>query len=258
MTRHITFDGIENFRDFGGYATAGGQALRAGRLYRSGHHARASDRDLETLAGLGISVIVDLRRPNERERDPSRRWPGFDGRVIDSDAEQEKTVEWLAFLAASDLSIEALRRYMLDYYRAAPNDPRYVDLYSRYFHALADSEGPVLVHCAAGKDRTGVICALTHHVAGVHDDDIMADYLLTNDPARIEARVAVVGPLIHEATGRMPSDEAVRYAISVDAEFLAESFAAMHDGFGSVDGYLEQALGMKPALREAIHDRLLG
>ena len=178
--------------------------------------------------------------------------------MIDSDAEQEKTVEWLAFLAASDLSIDAFRQYMLDYYRAAPNEARYVDLYSRYFHALAHSEGPVLVHCAAGKDRTGVICALTHHMAGVHDDDIMADYLLTNDPARIEARVAVVGPLIHEATGRMPSDEAVRYAISVDAEFLAESFAAMHDGFGSVDGYLEQALGLKPALREAIHDRLLG
>jgi protein-tyrosine phosphatase len=258
MTRHIVFEGIENFRDFGGYATTCGRGLKTGRLYRSGHHARASDRDLEKLAGLDISVIVDLRRPNERARDPSRRWTGFDGRVIDSDAEQEMTVEWLEFLGSSDLSLAAFRRYMLDYYRAAPTDPRYIDLYSRYFRALAETQGPVLVHCAAGKDRTGVVCALTHHMAGVHDDDIVHDYLLTNDPARIEARAAVVGELIREATGRTPSDEAVRYAISVDAEFLTESFAAMRERFGSVDGYLETALGLKPAVREAIHNRLLG
>jgi protein tyrosine/serine phosphatase len=258
MTRHLSFEGIENFRDFGGYATAGGRALKAGRLFRSGHHARASDADLETLAGLGIAVIVDLRRPEERARDPSRRWPGFAGTVIASEAQQEKMVEWLTFLAASDLSIAAFRRYMLDYYRAAPTEPRYLDLYSRYFRALADSDGPVLVHCAAGKDRTGVLCALTHHMAGVHDDDITVDYLLTNDPERIEARLGVVGPLIREATGRTPSDEAIRYAISVDAEFLAEAFAAMREDFGSLDGYLDRALGLTPARREAICQRLLG
>ena len=257
MTRHIAFEGIENFRDFGGYATACGRGLRTGRLFRSGHHARASEADLQRLAGLGISVIVDLRRPDERQRDPNRRWQGFGAQVIENDAEQEHVVEWLQFLAASDLSIAAFRRYMLDYYRAAPTDPRYADLYSRYFHALAESEGPVLVHCAAGKDRTGVICALTHHMAGVHDDDIVADYLLTNDPARVEARAAVVGPLIREATGRTPTDAAVRYAISVDAEFLDETFAALRERFGSVDGYLETALGLTPPLRARIHDRLL-
>ncbi|THD77902.1 MAG: tyrosine-protein phosphatase [Phenylobacterium sp.] len=258
MTRHIAFEGIENFRDFGGYGTACGRGLKAGRLYRSGHHARASEADLARLKDLGLSLIVDLRRPNERERDPSRRWAGFGATVIDSDAEQERTVEWMEFLRDSDLSIEAFRRYMLNYYRAAPTDPRYVDLYSRYFLALAESDGPVLVHCAAGKDRTGVICALTHHLAGVHDDDIMADYLLTNDPARIAARSETVGGLIFEATGRRPTEAAVAYAISVDAEFLAESFAAMRERFGSVDGYLDAGLGLTPALRERLHERLLG
>jgi protein tyrosine/serine phosphatase len=258
MTRQIAFEGIENFRDFGGYATACGRGLKSGRLYRSGHHARASEADVARLKALGIGVVVDLRRPNERERDPSPHRERLGAEVIVSDAEQEHTVEWLEFLKDSDLSIAAFRRYMLDYYRAAPTDPRYADLYARYFRALAAAEGPVLVHCAAGKDRTGVICALTQHLAGVHADDIMADYLLTNDPARIAARTEVVGELIFEATGRRPTDAAVAYAIGVDAEFLDESFAAMRDRFGSVDGYLEGALGLDGAMRTRLHDRLLG
>jgi protein tyrosine/serine phosphatase len=257
MTRHIAFEGIENFRDFGGYATACGRGMKPGRLYRSGHHARASAADVARLKALGISVVVDLRRPDERARDPSPHGERFGAEVILSGAEQEHTVEWLEFLKGSDLSVGALRRYMLDYYRAAPNDPRYVDLYSRYFRALAAADGAVLVHCAAGKDRTGVICALTQHLAGVGQDDIVADYLATNDPARIAARAEVVGELIFEATGRRASDEAVAYAIGVDAEFLDEAFAAIRHRYGSVDAYLEQALRLDAHLRERLHERLL-
>lgn len=257
MTRATAFEGIDNFRDFGGYATACGRRLKTGRLFRSGHHARASDADLEALAALGISVIVDLRRSNERERDQSRRWGGFAGQVIDSDIGQETADEWQAFIVRSDLTPASFRRYMRDYYQAAPTEPRHVDLYRRYFKALADADGAVLVHCTAGKDRTGVICALTHHMAGVHDDDIVHDYLLTNDPARIEARVGVVQQAISELTGRTPTEEAVRVAIRVEPEYLTRAFEVMRERYGSIDGYLEQALGLGPDLRERIHAKVL-
>jgi protein tyrosine/serine phosphatase len=258
MIRRIAFDGIENFRDFGGYDTASGRGLRTGVLYRSGHHATASDADLDRLAELGIRTIVDLRRPNEREQNPSRRWPGFAAVVVDNDLAQEHMMEWLEFVAGSDLTEASFRGYMLDYYRAAPFHTRYVDLYSRYFRALAEAEGAVLVHCAAGKDRTGVICALTHHVAGVHPDDIVADYLLTNDPVRIAARAEMLKPMIQEHAGRTISDAALRYAIGVEAEFLDASFTAMRERHGSIDGYLEEGLGLGPELRERIHERILG
>jgi protein tyrosine/serine phosphatase len=258
MTRGIAFDGIDNFRDFGGYATTSGLGLKRGVLYRSGHHAAASDADLARLAALGIGVIVDLRRPNERQQQPSRRWPGFAAAVVDNDLAQEHMIEWLEFLAGSDLSVASFRSYMLDYYKAAPFHARYVDLYSRYFRALAETDGAILVHCAAGKDRTGVICALTHHLAGVHPDDIVADYLLTNDPVRIAARAEMLKPIIHEHTGRLISDAALRYAIGVEAEFLDASFAAMRERHGSIDGYLEARLGLGPELRERIHARVLG
>jgi protein tyrosine/serine phosphatase len=256
MTRHIAFEAIENFRDFGDYP-AGGRRLKRGLLYRSAHHGRASEADLAALAGLGLSVIVDLRRSNEREREPCRRWSGFSAQVIENDIGQDQADEWHAFLARSDLSEASFREYMLDYYRAAPLTPRLLDLYSRYFRALAATDGPVLVHCAAGKDRTGILCALTHHLAGVHDDDIVHDYLLTNDPARMAVRLPVLRQIIHEETGRLPSEAAVRVAMSVEAEYLELAFAVMREAHGSVDGYLDQALGLDGPLRERIHDRLL-
>src|SRR5690349_10781530 len=73
MTRHIDFDGIENFRDFGGYDTSHGRPLKRGLLYRSANHAYASDADLERMRGLGLAAIIDLRRAAERAREPSKR-----------------------------------------------------------------------------------------------------------------------------------------------------------------------------------------
>jgi protein tyrosine/serine phosphatase len=256
MTRRIPFEGIDNFRDFGGY-TAGARQLKRGLLYRSAHQAMATDADLARLAAMGFSTIVDLRRANEREKNPSRRWDGFTAQVIENDIGQDSVDEWAAFIVTSDLTVQSFHSYMVDYYRHAPFQARHIDLYRRYFRALAESEGPILVHCAAGKDRTGIICALTHHVAGVHDDDIQADYLLTNDEERLTARLPMIREVIREATGRVATDEALMTAMRVEPEYLAESFRVMREAHGSLDGYLDQVLGLDADLRGRLHDRLL-
>ena len=80
-------------------------------------------------------------------------------------------------MAGWDMKAESYRQFLLRYYEEAPHLPRLVDLFTRYFETLATSDGAVIVHCAAGKDRTGLAVALTHHIAGVHRDDIIADYL---------------------------------------------------------------------------------
>jgi protein tyrosine/serine phosphatase len=177
--------------------------------------------------------------------------------VIENDIGQDSEDEWATFIAGSDLTVASFRNYMLDYYRHAPFQRRHIDLYRRYFQALVESEGAVLVHCAAGKDRTGIICALTHHVAGVHDDDIQADYLLTNEPERLTARLPLIREAVREATGRVASDETLMTAMRVEAEYLAEAFAAMREANGSLDGYLDDVLGLDAALRARIHERIL-
>ena len=145
---------------------------------------------------------------------------------------------------------------MLDY-RHAPFQRRHIDLYQRYFRALAESEGPILVHCAAGKDRTGIICALTHHVAGVNADDIVADYLLTNDPERLTNRLPMIRQVVLDAAGRVADDAALMTAMRVEAEYLDEAFAAMVEQNGSLDRYLDDVLRLDPGLRGRLHERLL-
>jgi len=83
-----TFDGLTNFRDFGGYS-AGDRRMVTGRFFRSANHALASDADLARLAAMGIAAVVDLRRPVERERSPSRRWEGFAASVVENDDHDE-------------------------------------------------------------------------------------------------------------------------------------------------------------------------
>ena len=87
MTRHLALEGVDNFRDYGDYPAAGGRRLKRGVLYRSAAHSKATDADLEALAALGIAVVVDLRRTEERQREPSRRPAGFAGTVIVADGE---------------------------------------------------------------------------------------------------------------------------------------------------------------------------
>jgi protein-tyrosine phosphatase len=255
--RHLPFEGVENFRDYGGYATASGRRLKHGVLYRSAAHSRATDADLEKIAALKLAAIVDLRRKNEREREPSRRHPQFSGQVIYTDAGDVGEDPWQLFMRQSDLSAEAFRNYMYDYYDEAPFVDRHVDLYSRYFKVLADAEGPVLIHCAAGKDRTGILAALTHHVAGVSDADILADFLLTNNPQRLATRLPLVMEAMTEATGRTPTEGAVMVAMSVEPAYLERAFAAMKARYGSTDDYLRQALGVDARLRERLEARLL-
>lgn len=256
--RILKLEGVVNFRDYGDYATAAGRRIHSGRLYRSAHHGRATDADLEAIAGLGIAVVVDLRRPNERMREPSRRHAGFAAQVIETDVGDANEDPWWDFVRASDLSEQAFRDYLRGYYEAAPFEPRLAGLYARYFAALAGTEGAVLIHCAAGKDRTGILAALTHHLIGVHPDDIVADYLLTNEAIGFEQRMPLMMQAIAEGAGRAPSEAAVKVAMGVDEAFLDAALGAIKARHGDIDAYLKDALGVDSAMRAKVEARLVG
>jgi protein tyrosine/serine phosphatase len=256
MTRHIDFDGIENFRDFGGYDTSFGRPVKRELLYRSANHAYATDADLARMADLGLAAIVDLRRTEERKREPSKRWPGFGAAVVENDILSDHG-DWVDMMKGVDVDAAWFFADGLGYYRRAPFEPRHIDLFTRYFQTLADADGAIVVHCAAGKDRTGLICALTHHVLGVHPDDIMADYLLTNDEARMARKMAFLGPWLRDTAGKIVDDAALRVAVSVNPAYLETAFAAIREAHGSLDGYLTDVLGVDQPLRERLQARLL-
>lgn len=253
LDRLVAFEGVGNFRDFGGYEASGGR-LRDGLLYRSAHLGHASDADLARLATYGIRTVVDLRRAVEREVEPCRRWDAFAARVIENDMEE-------AFVHPSPgfpmhLDVPAHRARSRAFYGRAPYEERHVDLFRRYFQALATADGPVLIHCASGKDRTGLLVALTHRLAGVGDDDVMADFLATN--AILGPRLAGLRKLAETAAGRPVDDEELLGRVTVSPDYLEASFAAMAERSGSVDGYLEHALGLDAPIRRTLLDRLVG
>lgn len=252
------FQFVRNFRDCGGFPTADGRAMRKGRLYRSAQHHEASDSDLVTLATLGITDIVDLRRPNEREKYPSRRWPDFKARVVEhAGVDGMELPPHLAAFADAGQSGEAAKAAMLEIYRGFAVDPMITDLYRDYFRTLADAKGAVLVHCAAGKDRTGLIVALTQYLAGVKREDILAHYLETNRSDYVTP-ATIAGMRAYSAQeGRPFCDDAIMAVLTVTPEYLDAALAEIESRHGSVDAYLSNAIGVTPQLREKIVERLV-
>jgi len=252
--RVAQLQGVRNFRDFGGYR-AGDGAVRRRLLFRSAHFAEATDADAAQLDGLGVRVIVDLRRPQERAFQPSR-WPG--GGDIAILADQEGPVDvgdppHIAFLRQPDLSAEAVDRFMIELYQAFPFEGRHRRLYGDYFRALADGDGASVVHCAAGKDRTGLICALVLAELGVHQDDVLEDYLLTNTVGLVDGRAEQVRAMIEQHLGRSLDRDALLPMLGVRPAFLDAALTAI----GDVDQYLEQALGIDADTRRRLKDRLI-
>jgi protein-tyrosine phosphatase len=181
--RLISFDRVLNFRDFGGWDTADGAKVARGKIYRSASFQDATEGDIAKLNAMGLRFLVDLRRREERAHDPSR-WSTETCRVIfdDGGAAGSSLPPHLQVLLNGEITPEAMRDYMINLYRDIPFDPRLVGLYRSWFSELAEG-GAGVVHCAAGKDRTGIGCALTLLALGVDEEAVFADYEFTNHAA---------------------------------------------------------------------------
>ncbi len=256
MTRILALEGVENFRDYGDYPSASGGRMAKGRFWRSAHHGKATAADLSAIGALDLAVVVDLRRPKERDAEPTPRPSGFRAQVIDCDFGDQAEAPHVAFLRETDLTPDSVRAFFADYYAKAPFEPRHVELFRQYFQAIDAMDGAVLIHCTAGKDRTGLLATLTHHVLGVHHDDAVADYLLTNEAARLEARAPMVAKALEQSLGKAPSDVAVRAFLGVEAAYLEKALTTIAAERGSMEAYLAE-LGVDAAMTDRLRARFL-
>lgn len=261
--RIVRLEGVNNFRDYGGWRAADGARVATGKLFRSAHLGRATPSDLAQMAALGIATVTDLRRTSEQEEQPSA-WIGkLDLAVLEErdppgDAPVPGTLApHQIALVAGNFQAEAMRRMMVSVYRELAYDPRHMALFRRYFTVLADGEGAMLIHCAAGKDRTGVLAHLTHHLLGVHPDDAMEDFLLTNVAGNTAERLPAVQRRMEQTYGRDIGLPALEVMLSVEPEYIAEFRKALTERSGSLDGYLADVLGIDAAKRDRIRGRLL-
>lgn len=254
MTRHIPLEGIHNFRRFGGYTGHDGQIV-ADTLYRSGQFSRASDKDREFLGGLNVRTVADLRRPKEREREPSF-WVDEDGvHVLESRHAGAAEPPHLVFLRESELTFDSIRAFMTSTYRRLPFDEGNQSIFKGGFERLATSEPDhgFVVHCAAGKDRTGIFCALLLLELGVHQDEVYADYLMTNEVVDFDAILPGFIKRIREELGREIGVEELKAFMGVDEQYLDAALSEI----GDRRRYLTEALGLDIDQINALQSRLL-
>lgn len=254
-SRVIEFDGIHNFRDYGGYRARAGQLVR-GRLWRSGQHAGASAADLARVRELGIATVIDLRGDSERAAFPCLRHEDFAGTVLFHPGETASLQGQAAHAEAADAirTPDDARDRMIRLYRGMPFREVLIGTFRLYGEALASRDGASLLHCLAGKDRTGLGVALIHHLLGVHHDDLVADYLLTNSAGNIEARIAAQS---HSLSDMGLSEAAMRVVLGVEPVYLDTAFAAIAERHGSVEAYAQTVLGIGPEHIAAMEARLV-
>ncbi|WP_189169358.1 tyrosine-protein phosphatase [Pilimelia anulata] len=239
--RRLTFSALFNFRDLGGYRTGGGHTVRWRRLFRSDSLHRLTLADAAAFDALGIRTVIDLRRVTEVDRDG--RVPGHD-RFAYHHIEPMHEL-WEATPPPTDGTGHA--RWLAD---------RYLDLardgaggIAAALAVIADPDSaPVTVHCVAGKDRTGVVCAVALALLGVADDEIAVDYALS-----AEATTDLLA-WVAETGAELPDLPPAYFASPAEAMrlFLAELRAA----YGSVEAYA-RAAGLAPAQLAALRGHLL-
>ena len=250
--RVISVPGVHNCRDYGDYPLKDGGRLARGVLFRSGELSNATAAGFTAIGALGLGSVFDLRGVAERREAPVQYPPDF-APVFFSDGEtaHENTAPH------RDPSLRALdadgaRRRMRWAYNSMPFRPALMEMYARHFEALAKTKGATLIFCAAGKDRTGLAVALLHFSMGVHQDDLLQDYLLTNTVGDVEARIDAIRHDLNTRFAAQLSEEAVRVVTSVEADYLDLSFRAITERFGSIEDYLRNGLGVTASVREAI------
>ncbi len=152
----------------------------------------------------------------------------------------------------------AMREEFASRYEDLPFRPHLRQVYADYLDGLAESDGASLVFCTAGKDRTGFIVAVLQTLLGLHPDDVMGEYLLTNAAPDSDAQIEKLRGQIEERFGEGLTEEAIQVVTRVDPIFLKRAFGAVTAKFGSIEAYAWHALDCPPDKVANLRSRLVG
>jgi protein-tyrosine phosphatase len=241
--RRVMFEAVHNFRDLGGYPTSVGGVTRWNVLYRADGLHRLTVDDLKMFDDLGVGTVVDLRTDLELEQHGT--FPHTDTSVdfhhvpvIDATWNHEAMPD----LGDVDFLVWAYRSML------SAGSARFADA----IEILADVDGPAVFHCAAGKDRTGLLAALVLGLLGVPDEVIVADYALTQaGMERMRAWAEHAEPEMYARWLTMPAAHA-----AAEPEAMARLLADLRAAHGTVRAYV-RSLGVPTAALDALEAELL-
>jgi len=257
--RQPALEGARNFRDLGGYRSLDGRRVRWGQLYRSGALADLTVAGQEQVAALGIRTALDFRSPAERRREPSP-WDVGSVATLHWDYDFGDVSLRGILAASSDFSVAGMRAAMLELYRRLPD--LFAAPYAGLFEQLAHGQLPLVFHCAAGKDRTGVAAALVLASLEIPHATIISDYTLTNTAIDLETVLArrwrnSIGVANDHAHLSQITPEVRRPLLEARPEYLQAALEQMQSAHGSLQGYLAERLGVSTEALREIRARLL-
>jgi protein-tyrosine phosphatase len=241
-SRHLNLAGASNFRDLGGYRASDGRKVRWRQIFRSNHLGHITEADIEILRGLDIRSAFDFRGTEERVAalcalsEIAVHSLPIEPTVVA--ALRARLAEGVA-LSSTD-AVDVMRDSYRNYVRY--NTPSFRALFAN----LLEDHAPLVIHCTAGKDRTGFACALILHTLGVPDDVITEDYLLTNRFYRREPSASTDLP-----------DEVRQVLGTVETSFLAAAYDAIRADYGDLESYFGVGLGLGSRERAMLQARYL-
>ena len=250
----IELQGVKNARDLGGIPVGEGRMVAPGLLYRGGPLTGATVADRAMLFDqLGIRCVIDLRTGWEREAKPDIQEPGVENLHIPFFDLDIVGIEYTR-PAAGTVPIERDVAYDPDhYYRSFLND-RTVAQMREAVNALFERAMrgcPVYFHCSGGKDRAGILALLALAALGASSDDILKDYLLTN-----ESRDADIQPVYERFLAFADGDEALARELTRSHRARPENLSAFYDEmtarYGSMSAFIRIQLGIDSALQGKI------
>lgn len=228
--KHLPMTGGFNFRDLGGVRTLDGRYVKWGKLFRTDDLYNLTPQDLSYLSYIPIQSVVDFRSKEEIMKTPDRL-PQSVANVFELSLSPGNLFQNEMY--SDEGKTMDFTRFMKDIYILLVSDSTCINRYREFFQVLQDEDNaPVLFHCTAGKDRTGMATVLVYYALGVDEDTIMSDYLTSNIYLK-DKYTSIVE--------RYPKLAPV---VSVDADYLQAALSQIKSEFGTVENYLVKILGV--------------
>lgn len=242
--RHHPFEACFNFRDIGGYPTIDGNTVKWGKYYRAGRQDRMTAEDLRKLKALGVQTQIDLRKPEEVTDQGKGPLPEMGARYCHLPVIPDGGSDELARLVG-DTGISGAR--YLGYLHFGPTT--WINLCD----ILANTDHhPIVIHCTAGKDRTGVSTAFLLSILGVPREVIEADYLLTN--VDVPRQIAFL-----EANDLLPAGmdrQTMAFHAGVPETAMKDFLDGMNEKYGGPLEYLK-SIGVQDSVFDQIRQHFL-
>ena len=256
--RVIHLKGTTNTRDIGGYHTSDLSILRGGQIIRSDKLSKLTAKDFQKLEEIGLKTVIDLRTDKEHDESPTV-WKGDNPPQFFHFPVGDSKNEWFSaqrkMMKRNRFTEEQSLEHMVEGYRMIAEEG--TSSYQKLMEVVLDeSNWPVLIHCNAGKDRSGVGVALILEALGVDRETIMEEYLLTNKISRIEDKAVFLSKQSKSSSrgtrfskGTPPS--AWLPIVGVRAEMLEAFYVSVDEKYGSMDAFLTE-LGVDKNARLAL------